>query len=95
MKKLKIVLVEWIDSESNNEWQFFKDLSQELASSHASGFLVQDNKEFIRLSTSIDYSTESCIGTLLIPKKCILKIKILSTFLKGESQRVPKDAHSK
>lgn len=82
--QLKIVLIEWIDSESNNEWQPIEDLSTKLERSYACGFLIQDEKEFMRLTTSIDISTDSCIGTLLIPKKCILGFKTLTTFSRDD-----------
>ena len=70
----KIYWCEWLDSQSYHGWQDDSDYS--LAICQSVGFIVKETKEFIALATSTN--EEESNATITIPKKCILKSKILS-----------------
>lgn len=80
--KNKIYYIEWIDAQSDDGWIPFSD-KREINSMiiKTTGFLIDENKEYIRLGLSIGQNkngqNKQFNGTMAIPKRCIIKKKKL------------------
>jgi hypothetical protein len=80
MKEYKIYKIKWIDSQSDDGWQFDKDKGNILPFiANTVGFKVYENKKIIRMALSYgantDNNNQQFNGTITIPKCCILKIQ--------------------
>jgi hypothetical protein len=85
-KKKKLVIVEWIDSysiEDSNRWQFICDMKKPKDLICISvGWILKETKKMITVVPHITdiknkYVSGSHQGSINIPKKCIIKTKIL------------------
>jgi len=82
MGKPKIYLVKWIDSQSDDGWQFYKErTSVSPMIVYTIGFLIFENKKSIRIATSLaqnsDKTNKQFNGTIIIPKSAIREKKII------------------
>lgn len=73
-----VVYVEWIDSESDNEWTPLAEVTgTALTLTHSVGLLVHDSADLIVLALSYDSGTESINGFMTIPRSAVRKMRTL------------------
>jgi len=80
MKGHKIYKIKWIDSQSDDGWQFDKEKGDILPFIvNTVGFKIYENKKLIRLALSYGANTDNTNqqfnGTIIIPKWSILKTR--------------------
>jgi hypothetical protein len=80
MKTHKIVRVDWIDPANYGGWKH-RSQTREFEPSEciSIGILTKVKRGNIGLMQSID-DTEKCAETMVIPRKAIKRIEVLSTF---------------
>jgi hypothetical protein len=74
---MKIVYVEWLDASSVRGWNGLSE-NNGLVKIRSVGFLVEKTKTFIAISTSHSVWNK-CVDPLSIPRKLILKYRVLKT----------------
>lgn len=75
MKYLRVVYVEWIDSETTQGWDAITD--GELPTCHSVGIHLNQTADYVQLAHSIDPANGNVNGTLKIPQVAIKKIRTL------------------
>jgi len=78
-KKHQIVLVKWEDSANWRGWrnkEQLKDIKPTIC--YSSGILIKRTKQCIAVSHSVGDGDTG--DTMVIPRKCVKDIKIISTF---------------
>jgi hypothetical protein len=75
-------LVEWVDATTKGEWQT-KDAAQAFIPAYIEtvGILYKNEADFITMVQSLGdprTEAEAVCGVMIIPKRCITRIKILS-----------------
>ena len=82
MKTHKIVKVEWIDSSNYRGWRDIEKAKENEPSSCTScGILVKVKKGSIGVTHSMN-DVDDIADTMVIPKKAIQKMEVVSTFRK-------------
>ena len=83
-KKPKLIYVKWRDSCGvSSSWEYLKDFKFEndIVSAESVGWLISENKVSITLVSNITNRDENedveIVGSMSIPKGCIIKRKIL------------------
>ena len=72
--KLKLVLVEWIDAESDDRWLDLSDLENEpLPIIKTVGFIVRETKDVLTLAMNYDEKNEKISCLMSIPKGGMIK----------------------
>jgi hypothetical protein len=83
---MKLVLVDWVDSHSSNEWQPVADVKRKADEENAlfcssAGFLVADTPDYVLLACSYTPPTsedaETVANTMQIPRCAIQSIRRL------------------
>lgn len=69
----KVMYIEWMDSETANEWTPLESIKIDITRIHSVGILVKEDSKNIVLSHSYDPANESYGGYIQIPKCSILK----------------------
>ena len=77
MKKIQIVKVNWLDSRSQSGWQG-EDPTWGLAHCETVGFLVDTDRDYVKIAQTTGESVESINAVICIPKKMITKIETLA-----------------
>lgn len=79
-RKVKILLIEWVDSAGDPGWQHTEDIKAHLAHCQTVGFLVTETKEAIALALSRTTSNGfKPFGDIIsIPKISITSKRVLS-----------------
>lgn len=78
----KLVIVEWLDSQSSAGWRHEKDVNPNyhLPVVYTTGYLIEDKPEYVTISSSMifyeEVSNQVC-GLMTIPRGCITSVTIL------------------
>ena len=89
-KDNKIIYVEWVDSNQFAGWQEVEELKTQRAMHCFSvGWVVAESKDSITLATNITEENHptaiyQCNGVMTIPKKAIVKSKVIVCWRCGE-----------
>jgi len=79
---MKIIYIEWVDSESFSYWRSIKNTIEDNKNPSivkTVGYLLDENDHHILVCHSFDEANDMIIGVIKIPKKCILRKKIIKT----------------
>lgn len=74
---MKVVHVEWVDSESSMGWESLAEIESTPLIAHSVGFLLKECMDFVMLAHSYDFENEHYNGAIRIPKCSILKMSTL------------------
>jgi len=77
MTHLKIVYVEWADSETLNGWEPINSRDEELPLAYSVGVYLNETEEFLELAHSVDPKNEAANGRIKIPLSAIKKCRTL------------------
>ena len=79
LSKFKIVFIEWEDSHADNEWKEYDDCLKDCKMSivKSIGYLLVENEKYITISHSIAPKEELICDPITIPKRAIVKKRIL------------------
>ena len=81
MRTHKIVKVEWEDSTNSPGWRDYnKRKDTEPSTCYSAGILVRTKRGSIGVAHSICPESKDIADTIIIPRKVIKKIEVLSTF---------------
>lgn len=76
-QNLRLVLVEWEDAASVDQWESLTDVMSEkkrLNSVKTAGFVIEETLEHILIGQNIDVDGENIAGRVAIPCSCIVKV---------------------
>ena len=76
MSHLRIIFVEWIDSQTEDGWSDAK-VDGDLPTVYSAGIYLGETAEYIELSHSNDPANENACGRIKIPLSAIKKIRTL------------------
>lgn len=75
---LKVVHVEWHDSETDHGWASLEEMKSEtLNLLHTIGVLVKDGPQFVVVANSVDPATSRFNGFISIPRGMIKKMRTI------------------
>ena len=74
---MKLVHVQWLDSESATGWTPVSEVEGVLELTHTVGLLLQESEHFIVIAHSYDPATESANGLITIPRPTIEKMRTI------------------
>ncbi len=72
---MKLVYVEWLDSESEQGWHKISELKPDMTPIKSVGYLVVDNPHRIVLGPNYDEKNEAVCQPISIPRCSIITIK--------------------
>lgn len=73
----KIVYLEWEDPESHDAWEEWDKLPDKLERIYSIGFIIKETKDMYVMALNVDPRNKTASCTMLIPKKLILKKRII------------------
>jgi hypothetical protein len=73
----KIVLIEWIDAESEDSWTFSPDIDHGCALIKSVGWLINESKKTVTLALNHDTKNSAYSCIIKIPKGMIKSKKII------------------
>jgi hypothetical protein len=77
IKKGEPVYIAWEDSSSRNGWLFIDEVDFSLSLINSIGYVVENGKKYITISTSKDDDGKIAMDALTIPKSAIRKISMV------------------
>ena len=77
MNYLRIVYIEWEDSETTDGWSPIDSSQEDLPLAHSVGIFLSDDKGFVEIAHSIDPVNGNVNGRIRIPHVAIKKIRTL------------------
>ena len=86
-KKLKLLLVDWVDSAGSTGWRQTDELQPEIGECQSVGFLVSETKEALALALNRSRLPNfRPFGEIVsIPKRCIIRSRVLLTLARPEA----------
>lgn len=76
MKELRVIHVQWIDSETDDGWEGLPD-DQYLRPVHTIGILLKEAKDHILISNSFDPDSHFSNGRIVIPLCAIKNVRTI------------------
>lgn len=70
-------VIHWVDSRSVDGWWDIADVPKKPAVIKSVGYVVQETKKVVCLAGSVATNLDQCACTIVIPKVCIRKRRIL------------------
>ena len=81
MRTYKIVKVEWVDSTASPRWRDIRAREKDApATCYSAGILVKTKRGSMGVAHSICPEEADAADTIIIPRKVVKKIEVLSTF---------------
>lgn len=74
---MRVVYVEWRDSEASNSWSPIDDIKDELELTLSVGFLIKEAEAYYLVALSYDPDTESINNHKKIPRSAVEKIRTI------------------
>lgn len=74
---MKVVHIEWLDSQTEDGWTAKDDVTSALELTHTVGFLVHENDLCLVVAHSMDAQTDSFNGLITIPRQAIERQRTL------------------
>lgn len=74
----KIMRIDWLDSMNRAGWHEAEEHKNLLH--HSVGFVVEENKHRITITSCAQTNGESVRSAITIPKGCIVKMKVIGKF---------------
>lgn len=69
--KLKVVHVQWVDSEAIGEWTELSEASHDLGVIHTVGLLVHQDTDSLLIASTYDGVREAVNAAIWIPRACV------------------------
>lgn len=68
---LKIIHVQWVDSQTLDTWRDVKELDHDMGVIHTVGLLVHQDADSLFIASTYDGSREAVNAAIWIPRSCI------------------------
>ena len=82
----KAVYLEWEDPESIDEWCEWDKIPNKLARIYSIGFIIKETKDMYVMALNVDPRNKSSSCTMLIPKKLVLKKRLIKDVRKTRTR---------
>ena len=76
---MRLVLVEWLDSERRNEWEPLKDISPSPLRCRSVGWLASETDDAKTIVPHLDADGTQGCGAMTIPARAVLSIQDIKT----------------
>jgi len=79
IKEYPLVIIEWMDAQSDSDWTDMEKVGCELATIQTVGFIVSETRQGLAVASSLDTTNGAASMVMVIPKKWCVKITPLGS----------------